>query len=47
MGGYAEKVTEPNEVMPALQRAKKAIQSGQAALLEIIAKEELDVPMYQ
>lgn len=47
LGGYAEKVTEPNEVLPALQRAKKANQSGQAALLEIIAKEELDVPMYQ
>lgn len=47
LGGHAEKVTEPAEVLPALQRAKKAIQSGQAALLEVISKEELDVPLYQ
>jgi acetolactate synthase-1/2/3 large subunit len=47
LGGYAEKVTEPAEVVPALQRAKKAVQSGQAALLEVITKEELEVSLYQ
>jgi thiamine pyrophosphate-dependent acetolactate synthase large subunit-like protein len=45
LGGYAEKVTEPAEVLPALQRAKKAIQSGRATLLEVMTKEELEVPM--
>jgi len=47
LGGYSEKVTEPAEVVPALQRAKKAVQSGQAALLEVITKEELEVSLYQ
>ena len=40
LGGYSEKVTQPSEVIPALLRAKKAVDSGQAALLEIITKEE-------
>jgi acetolactate synthase-1/2/3 large subunit len=47
LGGYAEKVTQPAEVIPALQRAKKAVQSGQAALVEVITKEELEVSTYQ
>jgi thiamine pyrophosphate-dependent acetolactate synthase large subunit-like protein len=46
LGGYAEKVTEPAEIVPALQRAKKAVQSGQAALLEVISKEELEISTY-
>ncbi len=46
-GGYAEKVTEPSGVLPALQRAKKAVKSGQAALVEVISKEELDISTYQ
>jgi thiamine pyrophosphate-dependent acetolactate synthase large subunit-like protein len=47
LGGYAEKVTKPAEIIPALQRAKKAIQSGQAALLDVITKEELEISTYQ
>lgn len=47
LGGYSERVTQPGEIIPALQRAKKRIESGQAALLEIITKEELDLSIYQ
>ena len=41
MGGYSEKVEKPDDIIPALQRAKKAVDSGKAALLEIITSEEL------
>ena len=47
LGGYSEKITQPDNIVPALQRAKKAVESGQAALLEIITKEELDLSLYQ
>ena len=46
-GGYSEKVTQPAEIIPALQRAKKAIESGQAALIEFLCKEELEISTYQ
>ena len=47
LGGYSEKVEQPGDIIPALQRAKKAIDSGQAALLEFITREELDFSLYQ
>ena len=40
LGGYSEKVERPDDIIPALQRAKKAVDSGQPALLEIITCEE-------
>jgi len=40
MGGYSERVDRPDDIIPALKRAKKAVDSGQAALLEIITCEE-------
>ena len=40
LGGYSEKVVQPDEIIPALKRAKKAVDSGQPALLEIITCEE-------
>jgi len=46
LGGYAEKVERPDEIIPAIHRAKKALESGQPALLEIITREELAKPMY-
>lgn len=42
LGGYSEKIEEPNEIIPAIKRAKKSLDSGHAALLEIITKVELD-----
>lgn len=44
LGGYAERVEKPGEIIPAVQRAKKAVDSGTPALLEIMDKEELRVP---
>lgn len=41
MGGYAERVEKPADIVPALQRARRATQDGQAALLEFITSEEI------
>jgi acetolactate synthase-1/2/3 large subunit len=41
LGGYTEKVEQPSDIIPAIQRAKKANESGKAALIEIITREEL------
>ena len=40
MGGWAERVERPEEVAGAFGRARKATESGQAALLEFITSEE-------
>jgi thiamine pyrophosphate-dependent acetolactate synthase large subunit-like protein len=40
-GGYSERVEKPKDIIPAIQRAKKANDSGKAALLEIMTQEEL------
>ncbi|MFQ6094571.1 MAG: thiamine pyrophosphate-requiring protein [Candidatus Bathyarchaeia archaeon] len=41
LGGYSERVEEPDEIAPAIKRAEKSSRSGRAALLEIITKVEL------
>jgi acetolactate synthase-1/2/3 large subunit len=40
MGGYGERVESPAEVAPAIQRARRANEDGQAALLEFITCQE-------
>jgi acetolactate synthase-1/2/3 large subunit len=40
MGGYAERVENPGQIGPAIQRARRATEEGQAALLEFITSEE-------
>ena len=40
MGGYAERVENPAEIGPAIQRARRANEDGRAALLEFITREE-------
>lgn len=40
MGGWAERVADPADVGPAILRARKATEEGQAALLEFITSEE-------
>ena len=40
MGGWAERVTDPADVGPAILRARKATEDGQASLLEFITSEE-------
>ena len=41
MGGYAERVEQPAQIVPAIQRARKANAEGKAALLEFITSEEI------
>ncbi len=43
LGAYSERVEQPADVIPAIQRAIKATEAGQTAMLEFITKEE---PIY-
>ncbi len=47
LGGYSEKVEQPDNIIPAIQRAKKAVDSGQPALLEVITREETTFSVYR
>ncbi|HWP60797.1 MAG TPA: thiamine pyrophosphate-requiring protein [Candidatus Acidoferrales bacterium] len=40
LGGYSERIERPEEIAPALQRARRATEEGKAALLEFITSEE-------
>jgi acetolactate synthase-1/2/3 large subunit len=41
MGGYAERVEQPTDIAPAIQRARKANEEGKAVLLEFITSQEI------
>ncbi|MDP3134990.1 MAG: thiamine pyrophosphate-requiring protein [Burkholderiaceae bacterium] len=40
LGGYSERITDPNEIAPALERARRETENGRATLLEFITNEE-------
>jgi acetolactate synthase-1/2/3 large subunit len=40
LGGWAERVEEPAEIVPALQRARRTTEEGKAALLEFVTSRE-------
>ena len=40
LGCYSEKILDPDDVVPAIQRAQDVNRSGRPALLEFITKEE-------
>jgi len=40
MGGYAERVEKPDEIIPAIQRARRINEEGRAVLLEFITCDE-------
>jgi acetolactate synthase-1/2/3 large subunit len=42
LGGWAERVEDPNQIVPALQRARKVTQDGKAALLEFVTSREIN-----
>ena len=46
LGAYAEKVTAPDQVAPAIRRAIAANQKGRPAVLEMITKEEETVSRF-
>jgi acetolactate synthase-1/2/3 large subunit len=41
MGGYAERVEKPDDIVPAIQRARQHNQDGRAVLLEFITSQEI------
>jgi acetolactate synthase-1/2/3 large subunit len=41
LGGYAERIENPRDIIPAIQRARRATEEGRAALLEFITSEEI------
>jgi len=45
LGGYGERVTQPGEIVPAIQRALKKTQDGQPALLEFITQKEVSISL--
>ncbi|MBM2825534.1 MAG: thiamine pyrophosphate enzyme, central domain family [Dehalococcoidales bacterium] len=47
LGGYTERVERPQDIIPAVQRARKVLASGQPALLEIMSREETEVSCRQ
>ncbi len=47
LGGYTEKVEQPGDIIPAIQRAKKSLASGQPALIEIITGDEEAYSKYE
>ena len=46
LGAYAEKVDAPDRIAPALRNAVEATAKGQPAVLEVITKEETNVPRF-
>lgn len=42
-GGYGERITDPNDIVAALERGIAATRRGQAALLEFITTKEIDI----
>lgn len=46
LGAYGERVTEPDRISGALNRALEASKQGQPALLEMMTKEELNISVY-
>jgi acetolactate synthase-1/2/3 large subunit len=43
LGAYSERIEQPNEIVPALERAIEKTRSGEPALLEFITREEPDM----
>ncbi len=46
LGAHGERVSSPDQIKPALERAIEVTASGQPALLEIISKEEENISTY-
>jgi acetolactate synthase-1/2/3 large subunit len=46
-GGYGERVTQPAEIVPAIQRAIKMTQEGTPALLEFITAKEIQYSIFK
>ena len=47
LGAYSEKITDPQEIIPAIKRALEVNQGGRTVLLEFITKEEGEYSKFQ
>lgn len=45
-GGYGERVTDPDQIVPAIKRGIEATRNGQAALLEFITDKEIKISTF-
>ena len=46
LGAASQRVEDPKEIVPSIQRAQEAMDKGQPALIEVITKEEQKVPKF-
>ena len=46
LGGHGERITDPNEIIPAIKRGIAANQDGKPALLEFITQKEIEISSY-
>jgi len=46
-GGHGERVTEPGDIVPAIQRGIKKTEEGVPVLLEFITEKEIDFSIYK
>ncbi len=46
LGGYGERVTQPNEIVPAIKRAVAKTREGTPALLEFITEQAVDFSLF-
>jgi acetolactate synthase-1/2/3 large subunit len=46
LGAYGERVTQPGEIVPAIQRAVRQTQEGRPALLEFITEKEIQYSVW-
>jgi acetolactate synthase-1/2/3 large subunit len=46
-GGYGERVTDPDDIIPAIQRGIEQTRQGTPALLEFITSKEVEVSKFK
>jgi acetolactate synthase-1/2/3 large subunit len=46
-GGYGERVTRPEEIIPAIKRGMQKTQEGTPVLLEFITAKEIEYSMFK
>ena len=46
LGCYAERMTAPHEIVPAIQRGIQKTEEGKPVLLEFITAQEIEYPLY-
>ena len=46
-GGYGERVTDPDDIVPAIRRGIEQTRQGNPALLEFITSKEVDVSKFK